>query len=197
MDQDDEKPAASGPPLPDIVKSGPPPPSPPPLTPGPPPPPSFGAPVITPPPLAGLPPDVEVSEEEIDVIPPFNTRLIAAVIDGVVALGLHIAIAIFLPSMIGYIVATAYIVTRDGLPFLGGQSVGKKAMRLKAVTLDGRSLAGNWEPALIRGAVLAIPLFALVELFILLSREEKPERGRRLGDEWAKTKVIMVNEPVV
>jgi len=87
-------------------------------------------------------------------------------------------------------------VTRDGLPFLGGQSVGKKAMKLKAVTLDDRSLAGNWEPALIRGAVLAIPLFALVELFILLSREEKPERGRRLGDEWAKTKVIVVNEPV-
>jgi len=37
-----------------------------------------------------------------------------------------------------------------------------------------------------------IPFFALVEIFILLSREGKPDHGRRLGDEWAKTKVIVV-----
>jgi hypothetical protein len=44
----------------------------------------------------------------------------------------------------------AYFVTRDSLPFLGGQSVGKKAMKLTVVTLDDKSLSGNWEPAVIR-----------------------------------------------
>ena len=81
--------------------------------------------------------------------------------------------------------------TRDSLPFLGGQSVGKKAMKLRVVTQQGASLVNNWEAALIRNAVLAIPLFGFVELIILLTREDKPERGLRLGDEWAKTKVII------
>ena len=129
---------------------------------------------------------------------PFNTRVIAAVIDCVLAFGLQIATWVVLPGFFGaslpWLVGLAYLVTRDSLPFLGGQSVGKKAMHLKAVTLDDQSLAGNWEPGLIRNGVLAIPLFVLVELFILISREDKPEHGRRLGDEWAKTKVIVVKD---
>jgi len=115
----------------------------------------------------------------------------------VLAVGLQIAVWIVLPGFFGASIPTlvglAYLVTRDSLPFLGGQSVGKKAMHLKAVTLDDKSLAGNWEPGLIRNAVLVIPLFALVEVFILLTREDTPEHGRRLGDEWAKTKVIVVS----
>jgi len=130
---------------------------------------------------------------------PFNVRAIAAVIDCVLALGLSIATAMVIPRFFGSslpgLVGLAYLLTRDSLPFLGGQSVGKKAMHLKAVTLDDKSLAGNWEPGLIRNVVLAIPLFAFVELFILLNREDKPEHGRRLGDEWAKTKVIVVKQP--
>jgi uncharacterized RDD family membrane protein YckC len=135
------------------------------------------------------------------VLAPFNTRVIAAVIDCVLAFGLQIATWIVLPGFFGAslpwlvgLVGLAYLVTRDSLPFLGGQSVGKKAMHLKAVTLDDQSLAGNWGPGLIRNGVLAIPLFVLVELFILISREDKPEHGRRLGDEWAKTKVIVVKD---
>jgi uncharacterized RDD family membrane protein YckC len=83
------------------------------------------------------------------------------------------------------------MITRDSLPFLGGQSVGKKAMTIKVVTMDGQSLSGNWEKAAIRNAVLIIPFFPLVELLILLTREGKPDRGRRLGDEWAQTQVIL------
>ena len=94
-------------------------------------------------------------------------------------------------SKLGWLVLAGYLITRDSLPFLGGQSVGKKAMKIKAVTLDDKSLVGNWEVAAIRNGVLLIPFFGLIELFILLTREDKPERGRRLGDEWAKTKVIM------
>lgn len=124
----------------------------------------------------------------------FNSRATAAVIDMVVAAGVAIGLAFISPGFadrLAWLAGIAYLVTRDSLPFLGGQSVGKKAMKLRTVTRGGDSLVGNWQAALIRNGVLAIPLFAFVELFILLSREDKPERGLRLGDEWAKTKVII------
>ena len=130
---------------------------------------------------------------------PFNTRITAAVIDVVVSSGLLIGLTLLLPGFaqkIGYLASLGYLITRDSLPFLGGQSIGKKAMKIKAVTLEGKSLVGNWETAFIRNVGLIIPLFGFVELFILLSREEKPERGRRLGDEWAKTQVIFDEKPV-
>lgn len=138
------------------------------------------------------------SEPEAGSIAPFNTRMIAAIIDVAVMAGLWIAVSMILPhfaAKIAGLLGIAYLVTRDSLPFLGGQSVGKKAMKLKAVTLEGNALTGNWEPAIIRNGVLLIPLFGLIELFILLSREGKPEHGRRLGDEWAKTKVILAPDP--
>jgi uncharacterized RDD family membrane protein YckC len=126
---------------------------------------------------------------------PFNPRVVAAVIDLLLAVGLGIAAAIVLPNFLSskfaWLIGIAYLVTRDTVPFLGGQSVGKKAMGLKALTADGQPLAGNWEAGLIRNGVLLIPLFPLIEVFILLTREDKPERGRRLGDEWAKTKVVI------
>jgi uncharacterized RDD family membrane protein YckC len=92
-------------------------------------------------------------------------------------------------------VMLAFILTRDGLPFLNGQSPGKTAMKIKAVTVDGKSLAGNWQPAVIRNAVLLIPLFPVVELVVLLTREDKPDQGIRLGDEWAKTRVVKADPP--
>jgi uncharacterized RDD family membrane protein YckC len=127
-------------------------------------------------------------------IAPFNTRVLAVLIDVAVALGVTIGLSWFLPGFadrIAQLAGMAYLVTRDSLPFLGGQSVGKKAMKLQVTTLDGHSLVGDWKVALIRNGVLLIPLFPLVELFILLSRENGPDRGRRLGDEWAKTRVIV------
>ena len=143
----------------------------------------------------------DAAEEELpaDGLAPFNTRVVAMVIDCVVGMGLALGLNFLLPEFahkLSWLVASAYIVTRDSLPFLGGQSVGKKAMNLRAVTLEGKSLTGNWEPSLIRSGVLLIPLFQLLELWILLTREETPQRGQRLGDEWAKTKVILESKPV-
>lgn len=129
---------------------------------------------------------------------PLGARIVAALIDVMVAIGLQIVISWILPhfaARIAWLVGLAYLVTRDSLPFLGGQSIGKKAMKLRAVTLDGKSLIGNWESALIRNAVLAIPFFPLVELIVLLIRKDKPEHDRRLGDEWAKTQVIVAPDP--
>ncbi len=143
---------------------------------------------------------LKVAKEEVDestldgAAAPFNTRMIAIVIDMVVMIGVQMAIYYIIPFVGGklaMLVGIAYLLTRDCLPFLGGQSVGKKAMGIKVFTTDGKSLLGNWQPGVIRNAVLVIPLFALVEVFILLTREDKAERGLRLGDEWAKTKVVI------
>lgn len=157
----------------------------------------------TPPPISASDPPVRVAiKEESDEagsdteLAPFNTRVIAAVIDVLISVGVQFALVMVLPELmtrISWLVAVGYLLTRDSLPFLGGQSVGKKAMHLKVVTLDGKPLTGNWEPGLIRNAVLCIPFVGmLLELFILLSRDGKPDQGRRLGDEWGKTKVIVV-----
>ena len=123
----------------------------------------------------------------------------AALIDLGVGLGVTLGLFWILPDFadwLAQLAGMAYFVTRDSLPFLGGQSVGKKAMKLKVSTLDGQSLAGNWQVALIRSGILLIPLVAFLELYILLSRENGVDRGRRLGDEWAKTRVLVEEKPV-
>ncbi len=139
--------------------------------------------------------DPEADANANGALAPFNTRVIAAFIDLLLAVGLNIAAMVLLPNFlagkVAWLIGIAYFVTRDSLPFLGGQSIGKKAMGLKALTADSKPLVGNWEAGLIRNGVLIIPLFPLVEIFVLLTREDKPERGRRLGDEWAKTKVVI------
>ena len=142
----------------------------------------------------------EVAEREAQAgsLAPFNTRLIAALIDVAVVIGLNLVVHLLVPHLLArilWLIGPAYMVCRDSLQFLGGQSVGKKAMKIKAVTLDGKSLVNNWEPALIRNAILAIPVFPLIEVFVLITREGKPDQGRRLGDEWAKTKVVLAPEP--
>lgn len=157
----------------------------------------------TPPPVFPSDPPVRIAikegdeeEEATSELAPFNTRVIAAFIDVLISIGLQIALGMVLPGFMDriiWVVGFAYLLTRDSLPFLGGQSVGKKAMHLKVVTLDGKPLTGIWEAGLIRNAVLCLPVVGvLLELFILLTREGKPDQGRRLGDEWGKTKVIVV-----
>lgn len=143
--------------------------------------------------------DAAGEELPADGLAPFNPRVVAVIIDSLVGLGVTLACIWILPGLlewIGQLAGLAYFVTRDSLPFLGGQSVGKKAMKLKVTTLEGVSLVGNWNASLIRNGILLIPFVALVELYILLTRENGPDRGRRLGDEWAKTKVIVDVKPV-
>lgn len=109
------------------------------------------------------------------------TRILAYVIDLLIVVGFSM-----LPRW-GWIIGIAYMVTRDALPFLQGQSVGKKAMKLRAVTLQGDPLTGNWNQGIVRNIVLIIPLFPLVELFVWWF---SPDR-MRLGDQWAGTTVVV------
>jgi len=100
-------------------------------------------------------------------------------------------------SMLGFLLffsGIAYILVRDSLPFLDGQSLGKKMLGLRAVTTDGQSLSGNWQPGMLRNVILVIPVMSLVELIILFTKKDAPEGLLRLGDQWAGTKVIQVGK---
>ncbi len=98
-----------------------------------------------------------------------------------------VALAAFIP-ILGWIAGIAYLLTRDALPFLDGQSIGKKLIGLRAVDESGAALTGNYGPCVVRNAVLFIPFFPLVELVVMLTNEGT----LRLGDQWAKTRVVVV-----
>jgi uncharacterized RDD family membrane protein YckC len=111
-----------------------------------------------------------------------GSRIVAYIIDAL------LVVALWFVPVAGWIAGAIYFITRDSLPFLDGQSVGKKAMGLRAVTSDGQPLTNNWGPGIIRNIVLWIPFFPLIELIVMLTNE----KGLRLGDQWAKTTVISV-----
>lgn len=143
----------------------------------------------------GVGPPVETEEG----MAPFNPRFLAALIDALMAAGVGFTLVFVLPGFLdwlGWVAGGAYLVLRDSLPVLGGRGIGKMAMNLRAVTLDGAPLVRRWQVALIRNGPLLIPPFFLVEIIVLLQREEQPGRRRRLGDEWAKTQVLVVPVPV-
>ena len=110
-----------------------------------------------------------------------GNRIVAYLIDIVLT-----AVVSIIP-FVGWIAGLAYMLTRDALPFLDGQSIGKKVMKLRAVSAeDDQPLTNNWGPAIIRNIVLFIPLFPVVELIVLLTNDQKLP----LGDQWAKTRVV-------
>lgn len=204
MENEPEKPQSSVPPPPDI-----PPPStgsavpPPNLTP---PPPSPAPPMPdTPPPPATdpyVPPKQEPAKFDSDDEAPvstageakFDTRLIAGFIDAIVGTVIYMILG-KLSFMLGWLVSSSYYLLRDALPFLDGQSVGKKMMKTRAVDAAGKSLSGNWQASIIRNVGLFIPFFGFIEAYILYSKKNEGAPLRRLGDDWAKTKVVVVKDP--
>lgn len=121
-------------------------------------------------------------------------RFIAAFIDGIIAyIPCWILIMVsYSLGMVGYAIAIAYMLTKDALPetggFLGGQSIGKKLMGIKAIKEDtGTSLVGDYGTAITRQVSLMIPLFGFVDALMVFSDE-----GKRFGDKWAKTIVVKV-----
>ncbi|GAB2540832.1 RDD family protein [Spirosoma aerophilum] len=119
-------------------------------------------------------------------------RFIALFIDGLVSY-IPFWLLLFVSSslaMVGYIIAIGYLLTKDALPetggFLGGQSIGKKLMGIKAIKEEtGGSLVGDYGTAITRQVPLLIPLFGIVDALMVFSDDRK-----RFGDKWAKTIVI-------
>lgn len=108
-------------------------------------------------------------------------RFVAALIDG-----LLVGAVQFVP-ILGWIVGLAYQLTKDALPFLDGQSLGKKVMKIRVVTYDTQQpITEDYGKAVVRVVSLIIPIFGIVDAIMVLV---DPER-RRFGDKWANTKVI-------
>ena len=123
--------------------------------------------------------------------PDLGKRIVAGVIDSLVAMAVGYVLAMVASSLF-YPAYIAVMLLRDSLPFLDGQSIGKKALGLKAVTEAGASLSGNWKDGVVRNVPMVIPIFPIVELIILVINKDKPNGDRRFGDQWAKTKVVAV-----
>lgn len=102
--------------------------------------------------------------------------LIMAIISGVV-------------NPVGFTLAIGYLLTRDALPFLDGQSIGKMVLNLQAVDYEGEPLTNNWVTSIIRNVFLLIPVIPPIELIMLLINED----GLRLGDQLANTRVVDVD----
>lgn len=138
-------------------------------------------------------------DEEADPRAGLGERVGAFLIDLLVCMGISIVLSSIIPfdflDNVATLAAIAYLLTRDSLPFLHGQSLGKKALGIRVETLDGKGLADNWTAGVLRNVALVVPPFWVVELIVLLSREDKPQSGTRLGDEWAKTRVMKVAAP--
>ncbi len=168
-----------------------------------PPPPPAPAEAVPPPPPAQAPVPASGGKAEI------GKRFLAALIDGVLAF-----IIGFIP-FVGGLIGAAYMLARDGMDidFMDRRSIGKKAMKLRPVRLDGQpmdletSLKRNfvfaigpiaevfafipvigWAVAILLGVTALILI--IIEIVLVVSDSE----GRRLGDKVGETKVIEVNE---
>ncbi len=108
-------------------------------------------------------------------------RFVAALIDGI---AMNI-VSFFIP-IVGWLVSIAYLLTKDALPFLQGQSLGKKVMKIRVVDeATGEPITDKYDKAAIRGVSLLIPIFGIVDAFMVLSSDRK-----RFGDKWANTIVV-------
>jgi uncharacterized RDD family membrane protein YckC len=142
----------------------------------------------------------EQEEEEAAEVSPHDDvevdlvkRFLGALVDGLVAAVFGYVGALATGSeVVQWVLFGIVFLTRDSLPFLDGQSIGKKVVKTKAVKHDGSSLSGDWVTGATRNILLALPYVGLIECFILLTRSGNPGAGFRLGDDWAKTKVISV-----
>ena len=118
-----------------------------------------------------LPPDQQLASP--------GSRFLAAVIDGVLG-------GVFWLVPFGFVAGIIYSFVKDALPFLNGQSIGKRAMSIRVVRVqDGSPITNDYVTAIVRQISLCIPVFNIIDMLMVFSAER-----RRFGDRWAKTVVV-------
>ncbi len=128
-----------------------------------------------------------------------NNRILAALIDGVMSYVIG-----FIP-VIGAIAGAVYMLLKDGL--FEGQSVGKKVMKMQVITENDAK--ADFAVSARRNVIFAIPIavmiipilgwiiapiLSLVIVIIEFLKIKDDPKGRRRGDNWAGTQVIMHSE---
>ena len=110
---------------------------------------------------------------------PLTERVFAFVIDVAIVGGLCLF------PVIGWIFGLLYFLLRDALPYLNGQSFGKKLMKIQVISLqEEESLMGSYEKSALRAIVMLIPILNLIDIWFLFST------NYRLADRWAQTAVV-------
>ncbi|MEC9489159.1 MAG: RDD family protein [Halanaerobium sp.] len=131
-------------------------------------------------------------------------RILAALVDAIIA-----AIPFYIP-IIGPLVSTAYILTKDGLMYQitgreewKNRSIGKKLFNLQIVPPEGElvdlAVSAKRNLPLAIGSIIAIvpvlgwavgPIVGLACGVIEIGLVLTDDKGCRLGDRWADTMVI-------
>jgi uncharacterized RDD family membrane protein YckC len=120
-------------------------------------------------------------------------RVIAKAIDFLI-----IGVLLEAVPKVGFFAGLIYLLIGDGL--LDGRSLGKRLIKLKVVLLESGQACGYRE-SILRNApfavgyiLMAMPLIGFVFPLVILVFESLlmlgDERGLRLGDDFAKTRVI-------
>ena len=119
-------------------------------------------------------------------------RFVAAFIDGLIGyIPFFILTSLSFRLMpLGYVFVIGYLLTKDAIPaqggFFGGQSIGKKLMKIKVIKEDtGLGIEGDWGAAIVRQVSLLIPIFGFIDALMVMGDERK-----RFGDKWANTIVV-------
>lgn len=113
-------------------------------------------------------------------------RFLGGLIDWLVVIGLSYLLRGILGWQLTYLVSAVYILIRDALPFLDGQSLGKKVMKTRSVLEDsGIPTTNDYRTSFLRNVLLFIPIVSLIDALFIFGGERK-----RLGDKLAKTIVI-------
>jgi uncharacterized RDD family membrane protein YckC len=108
-----------------------------------------------------------------------SERLMAGLIDLII-----VAILCLFPR-IGWMVGLIYLLTKDSLGFLDGQSFGKKLFNLRTIALPHYGALTGWpEKSVIRGLIILIPVLNIIDLYYLIIHKV------RIADRWAETRVI-------
>jgi uncharacterized RDD family membrane protein YckC len=120
-----------------------------------------------------------------------GARLVAVIIDIFISY-IPVAILFVLMGFTGYqlggMLALIYNLVKDAVPALNGQSVGKRAMNIRVVNFEtGNPITGDYGASAIRAVSLMIPLLNIVEFILVIAH------GRRIGDKWAKT-IVVINQ---
>lgn len=135
-----------------------------------------------------------------------SERIIAAIIDLVVAALIQGVFRVLNLHGLGSVLAAVYLIFRDSIPATGYQSLGKKLMKIKALhkdlmqlsALDGIKRNFIFLPNLLTalgmdffyiGGGITL-LLIILELYLIYA----DDNNQRMGDKFADTEVIALNK---
>ena len=137
--------------------------------------------------VGGAPAGPEIASKGKRFLAAIFDLIVIPIILGVVAGLLLIAAPAGIRNVILIVVNIAWMTLKD-VAFFGGAAPGKKMAGIKVISVDSGQKISMGQ-AFIRNILLIVPFVLvigyIVEIIMLIAT------GERLGDKWAKTKVVV------